>query len=108
MEMLSKTWHVAILCYSRLWRHANSYVDTNASEKQTDKAQDGDSVFIWNDGIYVRVYTASKFQAYDGHSMFLRNAGYRPTSLHGVNIQNIVRPIMYLVLYRTVLIGQLH
>jgi hypothetical protein len=56
-------------CSSKLWRRVDSKVDTNVSEKHTVsffRAEsifipgDGDSVFLRNVDIYLRVYTASQ------------------------------------------------
>jgi hypothetical protein len=42
-----------------LYRRLDLYVETNVSEKQSLRPEDGDIIFIRNTGIYLRVYTAS-------------------------------------------------
>jgi hypothetical protein len=50
-------------CCSGLWRRVNSQVDTKVSEKHAVSnfsSEDGDSMFLRNVGICIRIYTASQ------------------------------------------------
>jgi hypothetical protein len=52
-------------CSSGFWRRVDPSVDVNVSEKHTVcifRAEDGDSKFLRNAGIYQRVYTAPKLR----------------------------------------------
>jgi hypothetical protein len=61
VRCLGFSWHCWWqCCFSGLWHCVNSWESTNILEKYTVsifRAEDGDSMFLWNVSIYLWVYT---------------------------------------------------
>jgi hypothetical protein len=73
--------------WSGFWRHADSLVDANVSQKHTVSIfspQDKDRTFFWNVGIYQWVYMVPKFRRTYHVASFIRSEAFTVTACNKV------------------------